>query len=79
MIKPDKSLATRFCARGSFVPELAIVTRHADKDRYIQNAVCLGHRDPDLFTLNRQAPTPNPSSEHVLYYIDMIVAGANGR
>ena len=38
--------------------------------------VCLGHRDPDLFTLNRQAPTPNRSSEHVLYYI--IVAGANG-
>ena len=37
--------------------------------------VCLGHRDPDLFTLNRQAPTPNRSSEHVLYYL--IVAGAN--
>ena len=38
--------------------------------------VCLGHRDPDLFTLNRQAPTPNRSSEHVIYY--MIVAGSNG-
>ena len=38
--------------------------------------VCLGHRDPDLFSLNRQAPTPNRSSEHVIYY--MIVAGANG-
>ena len=39
-------------------------------------SVCLGHRDPDLFTLNRQAPTPNRSSEHVIYY--MIVAGSNG-
>ena len=39
--------------------------------------VCLGHRDPDLLlTLNRQAPTPNRSSEHVIYY--MIVAGSNG-
>ena len=37
--------------------------------------VCLGHRDPDLFSLNRQAPTPNRTSEHVLFML--LVAGSN--
>ena len=38
--------------------------------------VCLGHQDPDLFSLNRQAPTPCRTSEHVVLMI--LVAGSNG-
>ena len=37
--------------------------------------VCLGHQDPDLFSLNRQAPTPCRTSEHVVFMI--LVAGSN--
>ena len=37
--------------------------------------VCLGHSDPDLFSLNRQAPTPGRTAEHVTFM--MLVAGSN--
>ena len=37
--------------------------------------VCLGHKDPDLFALNRQAPTPTRTSEHALLMV--LVAGSN--
>eukprot|EP00439_Symbiodinium_sp_Y106_P037341 s4645_g4.t1 len=37
--------------------------------------VCLGHADPDLFSLNRQAPTPGRTAEHVAFM--MLVAGSN--
>ena len=37
--------------------------------------VALGHNDPDLRRLNRECPTPNRTSEHVLFLV--LVAGSN--
>ena len=37
--------------------------------------VALGHRDPDVFHLNRECVTPNRTSEHVLFLV--MVAGYN--
>ncbi|CAE7665208.1 GIP [Symbiodinium sp. CCMP2592] len=37
--------------------------------------VALGHKDPDIFRLNRECATPNRTSEHVLFCI--MTAGSN--
>lgn len=37
--------------------------------------VALGHRDPDLFNLERSSPTPNRTTEHILFMF--AVAGWN--
>ena len=37
--------------------------------------VALGHQDPDLFHINREAPTPGRVSEHILF--QFIVSGMN--
>ena len=37
--------------------------------------VALGHRDPDVYHLTRECPTPNRTSEHVLFMI--LAAGSN--
>ncbi|CAE7350990.1 GIP [Symbiodinium sp. KB8] len=37
--------------------------------------VALGHKDPDIFRLNRECATPNRTSEHVLFCV--MVAGHN--
>ena len=31
--------------------------------------VALGHKDPDIYRLNRECATPNRTSEHVLFVI----------
>ncbi|CAE7214367.1 GIP, partial [Symbiodinium sp. KB8] len=38
--------------------------------------VALGHKDPDIYKLNRECVTPNRVSEHVLFII--LVSGSNG-
>ena len=38
--------------------------------------VALGHKDPDIYKLNRECATPNRTSEHVLFTI--LTAGSNG-
>ena len=38
--------------------------------------VALGHKDPDIYRLNRECATPNRTSEHVLFAI--LTAGSNG-
>ncbi|CAE7284877.1 GIP, partial [Symbiodinium necroappetens] len=37
--------------------------------------VALGHKDPDIFRLNRECATPNRTSEHILFCV--MVAGHN--
>ncbi|CAE7840841.1 RE2 [Symbiodinium necroappetens] len=37
--------------------------------------VALGHRDPDIYRLNRECATPNRTSEHVLFII--LTSGSN--
>ena len=38
--------------------------------------VALGHKDPDIYRLNRECATPNRTSEHVRFVI--LTAGTNG-
>ena len=37
--------------------------------------VALGHRDPDIYRLNRECATPNRTSEHILFII--LTSGSN--
>ncbi|CAE7750496.1 RE2 [Symbiodinium sp. CCMP2592] len=37
--------------------------------------VALGHKDPDIYRLNRECATPNRTSEHVLFIV--LTAGSN--
>ena len=68
----DKVLCKRILrTRSCFRDKSRGLTKLVPKCR----VVALGHKDPDIFRLNRECATPNRTSEHILFCI--LTAGSN--